>query len=161
MAIRKRPWNRVNPSVYSMSTKGPRGFNMNICTYVTPVSMQPKRYLVGLYEGTQTLQNGYRSEQCVLQLLSQHQYRLVNLLGKNSGKTINKVEKLAQKNLLVEWNGFPVLKEALAVIRLQKVDQFRGGDHICFLYDVVDYANLNDADPLTLDTLRHHKIIRA
>ncbi len=157
----KRPWNRVNLPVYSISSKDGKGnFNMHIITYANQISMNPKRFVCGIYEGTKTLENVVGHKEFVLQLLSEKQYRLVDLLGKKSGHQFNKMERLEKRKLITEWNGFPVLKDALAVMLLSAISSFPGGDHTGFLCDVVQYKNLNEGDPLTLDTLRAHKLIR-
>jgi flavin reductase (DIM6/NTAB) family NADH-FMN oxidoreductase RutF len=133
---------------------------MHIITYATAVSMQPKRFICGIYQGTQTLANVEVAGEFVLQLLADPQYRLVELLGKKSGKTIDKISRLQKRKELVEWNGFYVLKNCLAVTQLKVINSFEGGDHQCFLCDVVAYKNLNDGEALTLDILRAHKMIR-
>lgn len=51
---------------------------MHICTYVSAVSMQPKRIMVALYHGTQTLENVEITGEFVLQLLEEKQYNLVH-----------------------------------------------------------------------------------
>ena len=54
----KRPWNRVNLPVYSIaSTDGKGNYNMHIITYAGQMSMEPKRFVCGIYEGTKTLEN--------------------------------------------------------------------------------------------------------
>jgi flavin reductase (DIM6/NTAB) family NADH-FMN oxidoreductase RutF len=157
----KRPWNRVNLPVYSISsTDGKGNFNMHIITYANQISMNPKRFVCGIYEGTKTLENVVGHKEFVLQLLSEKQYRLVDLLGKKSGHQFNKIERLEKRKLITAWNGFPVLKDALAVMLLNSISSFPGGDHTGFLCDVVEYKNLNEGNPLTLDTLRVHKLIR-
>jgi len=55
MSIRKKPWNRTDHPVYSISSTDGKENNMHIISYVTAISMQPKRYVVGVYEGTKTL----------------------------------------------------------------------------------------------------------
>jgi hypothetical protein len=45
-------------------------------------------------------------------------------------------------------------------MQLKVVSRFDGGDHECFLCDVVAYKNLNAGETLSLDTLREHKMIR-
>ena len=157
--IRKKPWNRTNQPVYSCSSQSDDSGNMHILTYVTPISMKPKRYLCGIYHGTQTHELLNNSETFVLQLLGESQYNLVNLLGKQSGKKINKLARLEKRQLLTQWNNFPILKDALAVMLLNIIDRFDAGDHTAMLCDVVDYKNLNEGKPLTLDTLREHRII--
>ena len=81
-------------------------------------------------------------------------------MGKKSGHQLNKIERLEKRKLLTHWNGFPILKDALAVMLLNTISSFPGGDHTGFLCDVVQYKNLNEGNPLTLDTLREHKLIR-
>lgn len=157
----KRPWNRVNLPVYSIcSTDGKGAFNMHIITYASQISMKPKRYVCGIYEGTKTLEHIISHQQFVLQLLSAEQYRLVELLGKQSGYQTDKIARLEKRKLLSNWNGYPVLKDALAVMQLNSISSFPGGDHTGFVCDVTAYKNLNDGMPLTLDILRQHQLIR-
>ena len=156
----KKPWNRVNLPVYSISSKANGNSNMHIITYATAISMQPKRFVCGIYDGTKTLENVVATNEFVLQLLSAAQYRLVDLLGKKSGNQIDKIARLAKRDELIEWNGYQVLKNCLAVMQMKVVNQFDGGDHDCFLCDVVAYKNLNAGETLSLNTLREHKMIR-
>lgn len=157
----KRPWNRVNLPVYAVcSTDGKGLFNMHIITYANQISMNPKRFVCGIYEGTKTLENIISYNEFVLQLLAEQQYRLVELLGKKSGHHIDKIARLEKRKLVTNWNGFPILKDALAVMQLKTISSFPGGDHTGFLCDVTQYKNLNDGKVLTLDTLRAHKLIR-
>jgi flavin reductase (DIM6/NTAB) family NADH-FMN oxidoreductase RutF len=159
MEVRKKPWNRPDQPIYSICSKGTKGFNMNIVSYVTPVSMKPKRYLVAIYDGTQTLENVKQDPHFVLQLLADEQYALVRLLGKKSGKNADKIGMLQKKKLIQDWKGFPVLTDALAFVELKTIQVFSGGDHQCFLCDVISYKNQNDGKELGLHTLGKHKII--
>ena len=156
----KRPWNRINLPVYSISSKAGKNANMHIITYASQISMQPKRFVCGIYHGTQTLENVTQQGEFILQLLSANQYRLVDLLGKKSGRQIDKIARLKKRNELAEWNGYPVLKNCLAVLQLKVISTFEGGDHKGFVCDVIVYKNLNEGEALTLDTLREHKLIR-
>jgi len=158
--IRKKPWNRVNLPVYSISSKTAGNSNMHIITYASQISMQPKRFICGIYHGTQTINNVEASGEFVLQLLAATQYRLVDLLGKKSGKKIDKISRLQKRNELSEWNGFYILKNCLAVMHLKVISSFEGGDHKGFLCDVIAYTNLNEGETLSLNTLREHKMIR-
>jgi flavin reductase (DIM6/NTAB) family NADH-FMN oxidoreductase RutF len=54
----RRPWNRVNQQVYSLSTCDSKGnINMNIVTYATPATLKPKSYVIAVYRGTKTHSN--------------------------------------------------------------------------------------------------------
>ena len=157
--IKKKPWNRVDLPVYSISSKGAEFDNMNIITYATAVSMKPKRFICAVYKNTKTLENVRLNRTFVLQILSDTQYPLVRLLGKQTGNKINKTERLRKRNLISEWKGFNILKDALAVMEMNIIQEIDGGDHVCFLCDVVSYKNLNDGKELTLHILSEKKII--
>lgn len=161
MSLRKRPWNRVDMPVYSISSQRNDEANMNIITYVTPVSMQPKRILCCIYKGTKTLELVESKPVFVLQLLHTEQHDLVRLLGKQSGFHTDKLRLLRRRELLTEWQGFPVLNNALAWMHLESINRFDGGDHIGFICDVVAYHNRQEGEPLTLNRLRALRIISA
>ncbi|MDE3247632.1 MAG: flavin reductase [Bacteroidota bacterium] len=157
---RKRPWNRVNLPVYSISSCSGEERNLNIITYVTGISMEPKQFVCGIYHHTKTLELVNRRGEFVLQLLPASQYRLVSLLGKQSGYSVNKIERLQKRSLLVEWKGFYVLKDALAWLHLSVSNSFEAGDHKGFLCDLVQWKNQQDGEPLTLDMLRDKGLVR-
>lgn len=157
--MRKKPWNMINAPVYSLATEHQGVINMNICTYVTAISMTPKLFVVGVYDGTKTLQNILQSERAILQLLSKPQINIVRNLGNKSGLKFNKDAWLRKKNFLTTWNGFDVLKDAAALLLIQKISQQQAGDHMMCLFEVIDYASIS-SEVLTLDDLREKKMIR-
>lgn len=157
---RKKPWNRINATVYSVSTAYGTSYNMNICTYVTAVSMQPKKFIVAIYNDTKTLELVKQSNCFVLQLLAESQYRMIPLLGQKSGKKIDKLARLEKRGLTNDWRGYKILKDALAVMELKIINSFAGGDHQLFLCDLVAYKNLNEGEALSLDILRAKQLIR-
>jgi flavin reductase (DIM6/NTAB) family NADH-FMN oxidoreductase RutF len=156
----KRPWNRTDLPVYSISTKHNEVFNFNICTYVSGASMQPKRMSVAIYNGTKTLELAQKEKYIVLQLLSSKQINLVKILGFRTGYEFDKINSLEKKGLVGEWKNFKILKDALAFIHLKQIQQVDAGDHQLFLYDVIGFYNNLDAKELTLNQLRLKKIIR-
>lgn len=154
----QRPWNVINVPVYSLATEVNGVVNMNVCTYVTAVSMKPKRYLVAVYENTQTLANLQTNEFAVLQLLSPIHLRLINALGKKSGKTYNKQQYLQKQSMVETWQGRTVLKDAAAYLLLKKVWHRPAGDHLVYVFDVEKFLSLPNP-VLTLNDLRAHKLI--
>ncbi len=165
MSLRKKPWNRVNLPVYSISSSDGNGnHNMHIITYASQISMQPKQFICGIYNGTKTLENIQRYNRFVLQILDKNQYRLITLLGKKSGKTVNKIKLLEKRGLIEKWNNHFILKDALAVIEMEaflvSITTSKKPDHQLYLCNVLDYKNLNEGEPLTLDVLRENKLIR-
>lgn len=108
----RKPWNLPSYPVYSLITESiqeknpqmeilqesPR--NMNIMTYVIPVSMSPKHYIIALYHDTQSFSNWQSSHRGILQILAPEHASLVRVMGKKSGKTYDKIKYLSKKWLL-------------------------------------------------------------
>jgi flavin reductase (DIM6/NTAB) family NADH-FMN oxidoreductase RutF len=156
----KKPWNRIDLPVYSVSSRHAGRDNMHICTYVSAVSMQPKRYMVALFKGSLTLESVEAERHFVLQLLSDGQYGLVALLGRKSGHDTDKIGRLKKRNLTGEWKGFTVLTGALAWIELKVISATDAGDHVMMLCDLVAAKNVQPGMPLTLGLLRQKKLVR-
>ena len=158
--IRVKPWNRVDGPIYSLSTAAHGKGNLNICSYVTPISMKPKRYIVGVYKGTKTLENLESHPFGILNFMTGKMSHLVNLLGKKSGHKIDKIKRLGDRVSVTE-DGFYILKDSLATVRLKFTTRMDGGDHWAWLAEVVSHENHNTAKPLTLNELKRKKIILA
>ncbi len=156
----KRPWNRVDLPVYSISSRNGDESNMHICTYVSAVSMDPKRIMVAIYKGTKTLELVKQNPHFVLQLLAKPQYNLIKLLGQSTGHRIDKIGRLKKRGLLSAWKEFDVLKDALAYIELTTIETLDAGDHIMHLCKMLSFSNNLDGDPLTLNLIREKGIIR-
>jgi flavin reductase (DIM6/NTAB) family NADH-FMN oxidoreductase RutF len=133
---------------------------MHICTYVSAVSMQPKRFMVALFKGSLTLEMVEKKRHFVLQLLEEKQYRLVDLLGRKSGRNIDKIELLKKRKATTDWKKFIVLQDALAWMELTVICSIDAGDHVMMLCDLAAAKNVREGNPLTLDTLREKKLIR-
>lgn len=158
MKSRKKPWNRTSPPIYSIASRYEDRFNMNICTYVTPISMKPSRLVVGVYKNTFTLELVSLQNEMVLQLLSEDNYRLIKLLGQTSGYNRNKITAI--KSPLINYKGFTCLDSALALIHLNVIKKTDAGDHWLMFCDVSSFINLNEGLPLTMDILRAKKLVR-
>lgn len=154
----QRPWNLPSLPVYSLATYADGKVNMNICTYVTAVSMKPKWMAVAVYEGTKTLQNLEHSQRAVLQLLGADQYPLVNHLGKKSGKKTDKDSWLHKKQVTMNWHGYTVLKDCAACMELCYKTHQTTGDHRLYVFEVTKASSFHP-HLLTTQILRLHKII--
>ena len=88
----KRPWNRTNQNIYSLITFNESNiFNMNICTYVSVINMQPKIYAISIDYNTLTYLNlNKNNNNYVLQGLSTNNIDTVKVLGKKSGLNYDK-----------------------------------------------------------------------
>ena len=66
----KRPWNIINPPIYSLITYDETdNLNMNICSYVSAVSLKPKLYLIAIDYSTKTYKNLKQNSVVVLQVI--------------------------------------------------------------------------------------------
>lgn len=156
----RRPWNLVNVPVYSLATYRGDKVNMNVATYVMPVSMDPKLYLMGLYYGTRSLENMQQSDRAVLQIMGQGHKKLIRPLGKRSGMSYDKHTYLDKYKWLTEWNGYTVLKDCAALLELEKLGhQDIGGDHELFWFSVKKFRSFYDEGILYFQDLTNDKII--
>ena len=62
----KRPWNRTNSSIYSLVTHDVKNqLNMNICTYVSVVNMNPRTYSIAIDYQTKTYESFNTIKDCL------------------------------------------------------------------------------------------------
>lgn len=155
----KRPWNLPNIPVYSLATYDGQKVNMNICTYVSGVSMKPKRYMVAVYHETLSLHNILHSQTAILQVLGKQHVSLVNVLGKKSGLRYDKESYLNKKKCLELWNDKKVLTDCAGLMELEKIWSKDAGDHTMFLFDVKRFQT-NHEDVLMLNDLREKGLVR-
>ena len=157
----KRPWNRTNSSVYSLVTRDIKNqLNMNICTYVSVVNMNPRSYAIAIDYQTKTYENLTKSNnKVVLQALSINNMKLIKKLGKQSGKDINKEIFLKKNNYLTKWKKHTILKKTCFVIELEIINSMINlSDHCLFLFKVKSFKNI-DSNFLKTNDLIESKII--
>ena len=156
----RRPWNMINIPVYSLATYDNGNVNMNICTYVTPISLKPKQYIVGLYHNTKTLENLKSGSIAILQILNKEHLSLVNLLGKKSGYKISKEKILDNKNLITDWNKHKVLIGCNAYLLMENIASYESnGDHDIYHFNVKSFKTIREENILMLQDLIDDNII--
>ena len=157
----KRPWNIVNPAIYSLVTYDDKdNLNMNICSYVSAVSLKPKIYSIAVDYSTKTYENLNLNSLVVLQLLSKSHLKIIRKLGKTSGYFFNKENYLRSKEMLENWGGKTVLKDTCALLELKKMNEINiEGDHAIFTFSVLKYKTLSEGGILTFKDLIDNKII--
>ncbi len=155
----QKPWNIPNFPVYSLVTENNGVHNYNICTYVTAISMKPKLFAIAVFENTKTLINTTSHEFAVLQLLNIEQHNLVRILGKKSGKQVNKEALLQKRKLLESWNDFKVIKNTCSHVLLKKLSSQKTGDHHLFIYEAIKQKSYA-TNYLSIEKLKEKKLIR-
>lgn len=153
----RKAWNIPIQTVYSLLSFDNAGnANMNICTYVTGVSMQPKRFVIAVYKNTKTLENLSFNQPVVLQVLNEMNAALVKLLGKQSGKKIDKMQRLRKRDLLQTIDEFELLKGINAFLYLRPIHFMDVGDHILYTFELLKSRSFSEANVLTNQYLIEH-----
>ena len=157
----KRPWNRTNSNIYSLLTHNFKDeANMNICTYVSVVNMNPRLYAVSIDYNTLTYKNLISSSgNVVLQGLGKKNIRVIRSLGKKSGLVFDKMAYLKKNQLITDWNNFIVLKDVAFLVELKALKKIHEmSDHALFLFRVKSYKNSKN-EILLFNDLIEKKII--
>ena len=175
---------KYNVPVYSLCTVDTEGnTNMNVITYAAAVGIRPtSTWTISLYKTTKSYQNFMANGFALLQLLDEeHHAGIVPILGKQSGKDINKITKLHEiktpmtqvatkifnRNDL-KTDHITVLTNSINIIALQRkenIEAVNAGDHDVFFCNVIN-SYITDASknnpnrqPLTSQYLRDKNII--
>jgi flavin reductase (DIM6/NTAB) family NADH-FMN oxidoreductase RutF len=158
----RKLWNQPDCAVWSLSTKSSSQTpNMNICTYVTAISLSPKLILIGVYKNTKTLENIYVGGQVLLQLLSEDLLSVVRVCGQRSGKNFNKIAYLQNRYELNDIQGLYYFNGAIGYSELE-IEQLieTSGDHVLLVGKVLKTRYLQKAKVLTTTYLRKKRYIR-
>lgn len=140
----QRPWNKSSETIYSLSTLNQEcSPNMNICTYVKPISMKPKKYMIALYKGTKTYENFATSDYAILQILAKDCKKYISAFGKKSWNTVDKLKKRQDEIFYYEW--IPVLHSSAAYLYVKKQDFIKipWSDHDLWIVDVISWKYLD------------------
>lgn len=158
----RKLWNRPDLAVWSLSTNDRAGKgNMNICTYVTAVSMNPKLMMVAVYHSTKTRKNIQLGSTVILQLLSESLAPAVRVCGQQSGNSIDKITRLKKRFRLQEHNGLYYFSDACGFMELRITDVHEvAGDHTLVTGEVIFSKNLYAVPVLTTTYLKENKITR-
>jgi flavin reductase (DIM6/NTAB) family NADH-FMN oxidoreductase RutF len=134
---------------------------MNICTYVTAVSMDPKLMMVAVYHGTKTYTNIQTTKRALLQLLSEELAPVTRVCGHTSGNQIDKIARLGKRYVLSEYHGLPYFAQGAGYLELELQQLIAvNGDHDLAICQVLAHKNLRDVPILTTDYLRGQGLLR-
>lgn len=156
----QRPWNIIDLPVYSLATMCNERLNMNICTYVQVVSMEPKQYMIALHPDSQSAANLQQAGQGVLQLLNSDQISLVQPFGFTSGTTVHKIDMITDHIVADSDFYTPYLQNTVAVLNLTVVNCTKGtGDHWLFICAVDNSKILHNKTVLTTTLLKENNLL--
>lgn len=135
---------------------------MSLITYCSPIALQPRKYAIGLFKKSLNYEVYRDTQYGVLQILSKKHEPLFHLLGKTSGRDVDKIQEIRDMDFPVtEKYGVPVLADCIGVMALKPSSQFiDSGDHDVVICDVVHYETLQtDLEPLYTGDLRKAGLI--
>jgi len=157
---------------------------MNIVTYVSPMGRRPiYYYALSLYRTTLSYDNFLRHGWGLLSLLDQDMSNanvIIPLLGKQSGRDVDKMKLLRDQNIgidSVDWANLPNLhkhvrspslsvlnatRSILGIKRIPNQSPLFCGDHDLFLCEVTDHWVINDSpnsQALSTQTLRQLNLL--
>ena len=127
----KPPYSLLSSPVYSLATSDSDGNNrtLNLVTYASPISIVPRFYALGLYRGTLSAENMLTTGKGVLQILATDHAPLFQLLGKTSGRNVDKYAELDNRGVPIkEFAGQKVIADCIGVMSLRVVSFSLGGD---------------------------------
>ncbi len=147
-----------NYEIHSITTCFQEQTNANIASWVMQCAMQGKYFVVALYHPDYTLELVKQSKILNINLLAEDQYRLVNLLGRKSGRQVQKLTKIAHQ---LDNRGCPFLLESIGYFQCEVSHSTSGGDHELVVCKVIKQVKLNpDKQVLTMNYLREKKLVR-
>ena len=138
----------LSAPVYSLVTRSAAGggaagpWALNLVTYAGPVALKPRRaYALGLFEGTLSRENLLREGRGLLQVLREEHAGLVDLLGRQSSRDVDKVAAAEAAGHAIRHEalgGFPALAGAAGLLEVAvTAGPFDRGDHAVVLLDVL------------------------
>ncbi|KAL4419476.1 hypothetical protein ABPG77_008278 [Micractinium sp. CCAP 211/92] len=115
---------------------------MNLVTYAAPISLKPRHYALGLYLNTLSWENMLATRTGVLQILGEQHAPLFELLGRTSGRDVDKLAELARRGFPVSRrdDGIPLLDDTCGWMELRfAADPVNYGDHDVVTCEVTDW----------------------
>ncbi len=144
--------------VHSISTIAEGKMNANIATWVMQSGMKGSFLTVALYKIDYTIELVRESKILNVNLLAQDQKNLIAKLGRKSGRSADKFQRLP---FALDKRGCPYLSEAIGYVSCEVHDVADSGDHEVFCCRIVGQTLLHpDKEVLTHHWLKAQGLIR-
>lgn len=148
-----------NYDVHSVTAATPDGRRTaNIALWITQSAMGGKMLTVALYDVDYSIELVRESGLLNVNLLAQAQAQLVQKLGRQSGRDVDKFRNLPYA---LDGRNVPYLTEAVGYVQCRVTGSVHSGDHTLFVCAVLKQVVLNpDAPVLTQHYLREKGLVR-
>lgn len=142
--------------MYVVTTHGDNELAGCLVGFTSQVSIQPRRFLVGLSKRNHTYRAAQRSQHLAVHLLARTHRDLARLFGSETG---DRVDKFARCGWHPGPRGLPILDDAVAWFVGDVLNRIDMGDHVGFLLEpvagrspasfeqLVTFGDVRDLDP--------------
>ncbi len=120
--------------------------NAMTLSWHSPASFDPELYSIYLSKKRLSHELIGQSRQFCVNFISKDDRESALLAGRNSGKDMEKFETLEKEEC--EKIDCPRLKNAMAIMECEVIDEFEVGDHIIFIGKVVNKKELKEGKRL-------------
>jgi len=144
--------------VHAVTTVFGQTSNANIATWAMQTDMAKKCMVVALYKPDYTLELAKQSGLLNLHWLGVDFAKHLTLLGRKSGRVVNKLTKIAHEP---DYRGCPILTDAIGCLHARIVNWVDAGDHELAICEVEKQTWLHpEKEVLRLNYLREKKLVR-
>jgi flavin reductase (DIM6/NTAB) family NADH-FMN oxidoreductase RutF len=127
------PYAALSTPVYALGTPAPAGERPTLCliTYAAPIALEPRHFALSLYRGTLSAERFLAAGRGTLSVLALRHAPLFQILGKTSGRDVDKIAAMEALGFAFEdFGGAPALADCVGVFELTAVGApTRCGDH--------------------------------
>lgn len=156
------PLMSLSKPVFSLATNAAAGGGvptMNLVTYMSAMSIEPRTISIGLYRGTQSWANFLDTRKGVIQVLRKKHMPLFELLGKTSGRAVDKAAAAQDAGFAVaRFFGHSVIADCYGFLEIEMLGSrpVSVGDHDIVICAVANHMSnpANEADVLYTHHLR-------
>lgn len=144
--------------IHAVTTVSGNNTNANIVSWAMQTDMNKKVLVVALYKPDYTITLAKESGLLNLHWLGRDFAKHLSLLGRKSGREINKLLKI---NYESDFRGCPVLLDAIGCLHLEVINWADAGDHELAICRVAKQTWLHqDKEMLRLSFLREKGLVR-
>jgi len=135
---------RITQGVYIIGTEMKDSYNFMTAAWITQVSFSPCRVVVSVDKSHYSADLMKERKRFTISVLAKGQEKIAKVCGFQSGKTVDKSEKV---DYVLNEDGLPVLKDCAAFLGCKVTGIFDVGDHLLFLAEI-ESGEIGDDEPM-------------
>ncbi len=135
----------IPQGVFVITSHADNKINGMTAAWVSQVSFKPTLLSLAIAPQRYTYELIKESGIFCINVLGKEHLELAKHFGFQTGRKANKFEGIRYKTAL---NGSPVLIDAIAYFECRVIEEFKAGDHMILIGEVVDYQAFKEEEPL-------------